>query len=258
MAKKLAAKNRQPQRDDPANPGAIAYTYSLASWKPIDASLAKQSSWKELSAEKRGELLVKVTQLLRKNRGDLIGALIRDGGKVFHEADIEVSEAIDFGEYYARCMLRIDSYKDIAHTPKGKIALTPPWNFPLAIPAGGLFAALATGNDVYFKPAPQAVLVGWELVQLFWKAGIPKETLHFINCDEQTIGVQLLQDPRINAVILTGATTTARLFHKLRPGIDLSAETGGKKRHHSHSNGRSRYRSKSNRRLGLWSRRTKM
>ena len=89
-------------------------------------------------------------------------------------------------------------------------------------------AALAAGNCVLFKPAPEAVLSGWELVKILWDAGIPKKVLQFIHCEDEPIGSRLIQDKRIDCVILTGATATAKLFLRLRPDLELFAETGGK------------------------------
>jgi RHH-type proline utilization regulon transcriptional repressor/proline dehydrogenase/delta 1-pyrroline-5-carboxylate dehydrogenase len=165
---------------------------------------------------------------MREKRDDLIGVMMADGGKSILEADPEVSEAIDFAEYYLRSLKTMDACKDIQWTPKGTLLVTPPWNFPIAIPAGGIFAALATGNCVLFKPAPEAVLSGWELVKTLWSAGIPKEVLQFIHCADEPVGSKLIADKRVNCIILTGATSTAKLFMRMRPGVDLSAETGGK------------------------------
>ncbi len=55
------------------------------------------------------------------------------------------------------------------------VVVAPPWNFPLAIPAGGVLAALAAGNAVVLKPAPEAVLVAWHLAEALWDAGVPRE-----------------------------------------------------------------------------------
>jgi len=84
------------------------------------------------------------------------------------------------------------------------------------------------GNCVIFKPAPEAVLSGWVLVNALWNAGIPKEVLQFINCADDPVGSRLIKDERLDGVILTGATSTARLFMQMRPALNLSAETGGK------------------------------
>lgn len=225
-------KEQKGQGVDPSNPHATSYRYSLATWDDINhaiqAAKKHEASWKSTPVHKRAELIAAVAQKLREKRGDLIGVMMRDGGKTVYEADPEVTEAIDFAEYYLRNMLELDKMKEIEFSPLGTILVTPPWNFPISIPAGGILAALVTGNCVLFKPAPEAVLSGWALVNLFWEAGIPKTVLQFINCVDDPVGSQLIKDERIDAVILTGGTSTARLFMQLRPTLSLCAETGGK------------------------------
>lgn len=217
---------------DPSFPKLERYHYCLADSSHIDKALAcAEKAFKrfsQTSVTERSQKLALVAQKMREYRGALIGAMVLDGAKTIYEADSEVSEAIDFAEYY-RCELeKWASFPDIAWQAKGVVLVAPPWNFPCSIPAGGLLAALATGNTVIFKPAPETVLVGWELVQLFWQAGIDKETLQFINCEDEPTGSQLIKDRRIHTIILTGATATAKAFMKMRPHVDLMAETGGK------------------------------
>ncbi len=230
--KEIHQTERQGEGVDPANPKQVLYRYALADWAQMDKALAcakqQEASWGMVSAEERCKLLSRAAQKMRENRGNLIGVMMADGGKTIFEADPEVSEAIDFAEYYLRSLKKMDSCKDIQWSPKGTVLVTPPWNFPVSIPAGGILAALAAGNCVLFKPAPEAILTGWELVKTLWDAGIPKEVLQFINCEDEPVGSKLIADTRVNCIILTGATATAKLFMRLRPGIDLSAETGGK------------------------------
>ncbi len=217
---------------DPSRPDHLLYRTCMADWKLVDTALnvAKeaQASWQERSVKERGHLLAEAAKKMREKRGDLMGVMIADGGKSILEADPEISEAIDFAEYYRRSMNKMDACKDIQWKAKGTILITPPWNFPVSIPAGGILAALATGNCVIFKPAAEAVLTGWVLVNLLWEAGIPKNVLQFITCSDDPTGSRLISDPRIDGVILTGATSTAKLFKQLNPKLDLSAEAGGK------------------------------
>ncbi len=173
-------------------------------------------------------LLAHLAKELRSNRQELIGAMVADTGKTVSEADVEVSEAIDFANYYRHNLEEWHHLPDIQWKSKGTILVAPPWNFPCSIAAGGIIAALATGNCVIFKPASEAILIGWILVQLFWKAGISQEVLQFITCEDDPVGSYLIKDPRISAIVLTGATETAKLFLRMRPGLDLMAETGGK------------------------------
>ncbi len=217
---------------DPSRPHSAAYTYCLADAPLIDKALvcstnyAKQ--WAALPFEECSRLLGKAAQLFRERRDDLIGAMIADGGKTVLEADPEISEAVDFLEYYRKNWERQLAMHDLRWTPKGTVLVAPPWNFPCSIPVSGIAAALTAGNCVLFKPAPEAVLVGWHVAHIFWDAGISKECLQFINCIDEPVGSYLVQNPQVSAVVLTGATQTALKFLSMRPGIDLHAETGGK------------------------------
>ena len=110
----------------------------------------------------------------------------------------------------------------------GVVAVTPPWNFPYAIPAGGVLAALMAGNSVILKPARESVLTAYQLAQQMWKAGVPKEVLQFLPLIDGATGKKLITDPRIAAVILTGSYFTAAMFQEWRPDLALYAETSGK------------------------------
>ena len=108
------------------------------------------------------------------------------------------------------------------------VVAVPPWNFPIAIPCGGVAAALATGNTVILKPASDAVLVVWELCECFWRAGVPREALQFLPCSGSGAGQRLVTHRDVDAVILTGGTNTALHLLRARPDLRLFAETGGK------------------------------
>ncbi len=216
----------------PADLETPLYSYSLASSSDVDGAIRfakeKETQWRASTIQERCSLLSAIAHKMREKRADLIGVMMADGGKTVIEADVEISEAIDFAEYYSRSLRELHTYSDIEWKPRGTILITPPWNFPISIPAGGILAALATGNCVLFKPAPEAVLSGYFLAKLLYEAGVSKDVLQFFQCVDDPVGSQLIADPRINGVILTGATATAELFLKLNPTLNLNAETGGK------------------------------
>jgi RHH-type proline utilization regulon transcriptional repressor/proline dehydrogenase/delta 1-pyrroline-5-carboxylate dehydrogenase len=216
----------------PSHPNKPLFRYAKARKEHLGAALqcAKkhEKEWAATTVDHRSHLLARAAHILRERRGELIGVMMLEAGKTIPESDPEVSEAIDFAEYYRRQMVKIASMKDIKWTPKGTILVASPWNFPCSIPAGGIFAALVTGNCVLFKPASDTVLNGWHLINAIWDAGVPKEVLQFIPCSGEEAGSLLIQDSRLNAMILTGGTETALRILKSRPGLDLSAETGGK------------------------------
>jgi RHH-type proline utilization regulon transcriptional repressor/proline dehydrogenase/delta 1-pyrroline-5-carboxylate dehydrogenase len=217
---------------DPSLPGSSSYMYSLADIplveKAISCAEKNLKHWSELPLQQKKEIFWQVAQVFRKKRGELIGVMIADGGKTAREADPEVSEAIDFLDYYTRNWEEMLAFQDICWKPKGIVLIAPPWNFPCSIPVSGIAAALLAGNCVIFKPAPETPLVGWHVVQAFWEGGVPKEILQMINCKEEPIGNYLIKHPKLASVILTGSSQTARTFLNLHPGLDLHAETGGK------------------------------
>lgn len=206
---------------DPSCPKVWAYRYSKANSIHLERALESAKRAKPI----KPELLRNVAKEFRSHRADLIRAMIVDTGKTMFEADHEVSEAIDFIEYYR---LNLNEFNHLNCKPKGTIVVAPPWNFPCAIPTGGIAAALVTGNRVIFKPAPEAIHVGFELAKLFWDGGVPKDTLQFFPCEDDPAGSLLIKDPRVAGVILTGSTETAEKMLQMRPDLHLLAETGGK------------------------------
>jgi RHH-type proline utilization regulon transcriptional repressor/proline dehydrogenase/delta 1-pyrroline-5-carboxylate dehydrogenase len=224
---------RQGEGRDPSRPGRVAYRYVLAGPADVDRALtvarAAQPVWAALPSGERDARLEACAAELGRRRGDLIGAMIVDGAKTVTEADAEVSEAVDFARYYARTLRETaGELGDCRMEPLGVVVVTPPWNFPLSIPAGGVLAALAAGNAVVLKPAPEAVLVGWWLANCLWDGGVPREVLQFLPCPDDETGRGLVTDPRVGGVILTGSVETARLFLGWRPDLPLFAETSGK------------------------------
>lgn len=217
---------------DPSRPGHVPYRWVKADQALLDRALAVArggaAAWAETPLAARSEVLAEVARGLRAARGELIGAMMLDAGKAVSESDAEISEAIDFAEYYRRSLQPFAALPGVVLTPLGVVVVAPPWNFPLAIPAGGVLAALMAGNAVILKPAPETVLVARELCRVMWAAGVPADALQLLPCDNDPVGSALVKDPRVDAVVLTGGTTTARKLLALRPGLRLFAETGGK------------------------------
>ncbi len=216
---------------DPSRPGVEAYRHALAGPDEIEmalqAAVVARSAWKARGFEGRAALLAAVGRVVAERRDEAIAAMVLDAGKSVIEADAEISEAIDFANYYARSFTS-EWFDGTDFEPLGTVLVTPPWNFPYAIPCGGILAALAAGNTVILKPAPETVLTAWVMVNALWDAGIPRDVLQFLPCPDNEIGKSLVTDPRIGAVILTGGYETARMFLSWKPELRLLAETSGK------------------------------
>lgn len=196
--------------------------------KAVETAKADPDGWREKTHAQRHEILAKAAQELRLARADLIGAAAANTGKVFTESDPEVSEAIDFTEFYPHSMKNFTQLPNIRCTGKGVGVVLSPWNFPIAIPTGGIAASLAAGNTVIFKPASAAAMTAWYICQCFWRAGVSQNTLQFLPCSGGEVGSQLTHHPDLDYIILTGGTETGMTILKERPGVYLAAETGGK------------------------------
>lgn len=211
---------------DPSVP-SYRYPIELAQTEQIQAAIAaahaEQPTFSATSLAERVAWLRAVAERLEEKRGVLVAAMMLDAGKRAVEADIEVSEAVDFARYYAH----IAETSSPLAPARGVSVVTPPWNFPLAIPLGGVLAALVTGNTVLFKPAPETPWVAQLAVDICHKAGVPRAALQFLPCRDADAS-SLITDPRVRTVVLTGATVTAAHFLSLRPSLHLLAETGGK------------------------------
>ncbi len=217
---------------DPSRPGVVVGRYREATsedvQRAVECARRDPDRWRQRSPESRSEVLEKVALELRRSRGGLLGAALADGGKILTESDAEVSEAIDFLEFYRRNAERFHGIEGLRARGKGVIAVVPPWNFPVSIPCGGMAAALAAGNTVILKPASDGVLVAHELCQCFWRGGISRRTLQLLPCSGSTAGAELVSHPGVDVVILTGGTATAFSILRNKPDINLLAETGGK------------------------------
>ncbi|KAF2416178.1 bifunctional proline dehydrogenase/L-glutamate gamma-semialdehyde dehydrogenase [Microbacterium sp. B35-30] len=185
-------------------------------------------AWGALPAADRAGVLTAAAKALEARRGELIEVAASETGKVFAEADVEVSEAVDFANYYAATARELDRVSGAVFQPARLTVVTPPWNFPIAIPAGGVLAALAAGSGVVFKPAPQARRCAAVVAEALWAAGVPRDVLALVDIDEGGLGQTLLSHPDVDRVILTGAWETAALFRSWRPDLPLLAETSGK------------------------------
>jgi len=184
--------------------------------------------WRELSTKERQKILMDAAHEFRKRRADLIGVAAAEVGKVFSETDVEVSEAIDFLNFYPYSVRKIEQLEGLHISPKGVGLVVSPWNFPVAIPTGGIAAALAAGNTVILKPASDSVLCAQMVCECFWSAGVSKNTLQFLPSSGALAGEELITNRDIDFTIFTGGEQTAYSMIKQRSDIHLSAETGGK------------------------------
>ena len=195
----------------------------------VESCSRAQPGWFALGGKARRSVLHAAADEMERRRGDLIAAMIAEASKTFEQSDVEVSEAIDFARYYGDRAADLDdasSWDGAEFDPFGVMAIVPPWNFPVAIPAGGVLASLAAGNAVVLKPAPETPRCAEIVAECCWSAGVPLEVLAFLRTPDNEVGQALITS--VDGVILTGASETAAMFLDWKPELRLLAETSGK------------------------------
>ena len=194
----------------------------------IDTVVKTGTEWGQRTGSERAAVLHRAGLALSANRDRLIEVMAAEAGKTIDQADVEVSEAVDFAHYYAERAKDLDKVQGAIYMPSRLTVVTPPWNFPVAIPAGSVLSALAAGSGVIIKPAKLAQRTGAIMVEALWEAGVPRELLALVDLADRELGTQLIAHPAVDRVILTGAYETAQLFRSFRNDLPLLAETSGK------------------------------
>ncbi len=213
----------------------------------IDAAFhgaaAAQRAWEALGGEGRAAILDKAAGLLDGRHGEFHSLLVREAGKTLNDAVAELREAVDFCRYYAvqarglfgtpqRLAGPTGETNELSLQGRGVFACISPWNFPLAIFAGQVTAALAAGNSVVAKPAEPTPLIAAQFAALLHEAGVPAGALALLPCQGPVFGETALRHPALAGVAMTGSTATAQRINRLLAARDgailpLIAETGG-------------------------------
>jgi RHH-type proline utilization regulon transcriptional repressor/proline dehydrogenase/delta 1-pyrroline-5-carboxylate dehydrogenase len=199
-------------------------------------------AWSASPLARRAGCLQRAADLLQSRTPDYCALLVREAGKTWGDAVAEVREAVDFCRYYAeQATLRLADQTLPGPTGesntlrlhgRGVFVCISPWNFPLAIFAGQVVAALVAGNSVAAKPAEQTPRVAQRFVDLLHEAGVPHDALAWLHGPGETVGAALVADPRTAGVCFTGSTQVARIINRTLAAKDgaivpLIAETGG-------------------------------
>jgi len=215
----------------------------------VDTAIAVANAvsldWDSTPAEVRANALRLTADFIEDHFAELMSLCVMEGGKTIVDAVSEVREAVDFCRYYASAASGQDKFGQVQLMQgptgesneyslhgRGVFVCISPWNFPVAIFTGQIAAALAAGNTVIAKPAKQTPLCAMLIIQLFHKAGIPVDVLHFLPGDGSRLGKIFLADERVSGFVFTGSTETAWHINRSLallngPIIPLIAETGG-------------------------------
>jgi RHH-type transcriptional regulator, proline utilization regulon repressor / proline dehydrogenase / delta 1-pyrroline-5-carboxylate dehydrogenase len=234
---------------NPADPKEVVGQVCIASIEQAEAAIESAArffpKWRATSAAERAKLLVKAAAIMRKKRWELAAWEVFEVGKGWREADGDVTEAIDYLEYYAREMLRLSAPRQTQqlpgetniyfYQPRGVAAIIAPWNFPLAILTGMTGAALVTGNCALMKPAEQSPILAEHLLAILREAGFPQDACQLLQGGGE-IGAHLVRSGQVHLIAFTGSREVGleilREAHTHRPGQNhvkrVVCEMGGK------------------------------
>ena len=198
--------------------------------------------WSKTDVAVRAAMLRRTADALEAQLPKFCALLVREAFKTWGDAVSEVREAVDFLRYYANEAQRVmapiampgptGESNELRLIARGAWVCISPWNFPLAIFAGQVAAALATGNTVLAKPAEQTPGVALEAVRLLHEAGVPTDALQLLHGPGETVGAALVAAPGVAGVVFTGSTVVAKIIQRALAAKDgaivpLIAETGG-------------------------------
>src|ERR1700678_3634695 len=209
----------------------------------FDAGAAAQPAWNLSGGDARADCLEKAADSLEADRAAFHELLVREAGKTISDAISEVREAVDYCRYYAlqarmhfaapeRLEGPTGETNELTLQGRGVFACISPWNFPLAIFAGQVTAALAAGHAVVAKPAEPTPLIAARFITLLHEAGVPPETVHLMPAPGKIFGAVAFAHEALAGVAMTGSTATALTINRAlaaRGGaiVPLIAETGG-------------------------------
>ncbi len=181
----------------------------------VDRAYSYFPIWASTPVAERAEYLLRMADIIRERKYEFDAWLVVEAGKTWAEAEGDVSEAIDFCEFYARQALKLahpdplvqlsGERDEILYLPLGVGVIIPPWNFPLAILVGMTTAALVTGNTVVIKPSSDTPTIAAKFAEVMLQAGVPAQAFSLLTGSGAAIGDVLVSHPKTRFVSFTGS-----------------------------------------------------
>jgi len=204
----------------------------------VAAARAAFPAWSRTTAQVRADILLKAAEELFARRAELGELLSREEGKTLPEGTGEVIRASHVMRFFAGEAIRVcgEIYPpvrpnvtvEVTREPVGIVGVITPWNFPIAIPAWKIGAALAFGNCVVFKPADLTPGCGWALTDILVRAGLPAGVLNLVMGRGSVVGDPIVDG--VDAITFTGSVPTGRQIAVRAIGTmtKIQLEMGGK------------------------------
>ena len=206
--------------------GAVVAEVDEGGPADVDAAVASaraafdQGPWPRTPAAERGDLLLRVADLLQRDRAAIARAESLDTGKRLVESEADVDDVTAVFRHYGRVAAedagrvvdtgRADVVSRIVHEPVGVCAMVTPWNYPLLQASWKVAPALAAGCTFVLKPSELTPSTSVHLVRLLAEAGLPDGVAGLVLGTGPAVGGPLVEDPRVDMVSFTGGLATGR------------------------------------------------
>ena len=222
----LADNQRRQPVTNPAT-GAMSAEVALASAQQVGAAVAAAQAafagWSETPPIRRARVMFKFLELLNQHRDDLARAITAEHGKVFTDAQGEVTrgiEVVEFacgvpqllkGDYTDQVSTGIDNWT--MRQPLGVVAGITPFNFPVMVPMWMFPLAIACGNTFVLKPSPLDPTPSLMMADLLKQAGLPDGVFNVVQGDKEAVDA-LLEHPDVKAISFVGSTPIANYIYE--------------------------------------------
>ena len=214
---------------NPSKPSeAIGHHHKASAGLAVRAIESAHAFFREYGATPvatRVAMLLRASEILKRRKLEFDAWLVYESGKSWTEAEADVSEAIDFCEYYARQMVRLSKpeplvqfsgeYGELVYLPLGVGVIIPPWNFPLAILAGMTVAALVCGNPVVIKPSSDTPVIAAKFAEVLLEAGFPARSFSLLVGSGSVVGDLLVEHPLTRFISFTGSRDVGLRINEL-------------------------------------------
>lgn len=225
--------------------GEVAREVALASPAEVGAAVAAAQAafpaWADTSPLKRARVLNKFLELLNRERDTLAAMITAEHGKVFTDAQGEVTRGIEIvefacgipqllkGDYTEQVSTGIDNWT--LRQPLGVVAGITPFNFPCMVPCWMFPLAIACGNTFVLKPSERDPSASLLMADLLKQAGLPDGVFNVVQGDKAAVDA-LLEHPDVKAVSFVGSTPIAQYIGERAAHFGKRAQAlGGAKNH---------------------------